>query len=635
MILTSVNGYTSEQIQDALLGKAGVIERRWRFELFDRNGNFIRNIRSIREGGGIRYVEGQSIRRGGNILIDEKSHTLVDDYFDYNGEDNFELELPNLYSQITHESPLLYWRMGATSGTSETDASGNSRTLTYAGAGFTLNQESGIQSAPENGSVFFDGASGYGSASHAAAFNVTNMSLEFWAKTDSTAAAGRIVERDDNDSNHCWVVFHALGELRFRIYIGGVAVLLQTGVFINDNIWHHIICTYDGVGLRAYVDGVQVGFLAQTGNLDSVTSGINVATFRNTGFFYEGWLDEVAFYGYALSPAQVRARYQAGSNQLYEVDFLHDQIKAYCAIKMTTVGDDGTYWAEFPRGLFNFIYPDRNVDAMGAYYDALIQDATAKLENKTVRSANYTIATSKKYREALTDIFTAAGFTSSQYSITTSTIAETTLPISKEFPIGTTYLYMMNELLKEMGYRQATANSDGIILLDPWVSSATRQPEFTFTTDVNSIVNTTLKQTTNLKDIYNEIFLKRQGSKGVAELVATAQITNASHPLSIGRVGYRTFSDLNAVAADQTTLQVNANRLKEEKGRISYKLAIKTPILCILNNDDFVRIIGITPPPLFSAAFLTPPDLFLVTTWFEPFSDVGDSDLECDFHLAA
>jgi hypothetical protein len=633
------NGFTAAEVEAAMLGANGVIERRLRFELYDKFGNFLRETKSVREGGGIRYVEKQGIRRGGNIQIDEKLFTLTSDYLDPNSSTNTELLLPTLYSQIFHETPIGYWRLGDTSGTSAVDASGNGHTGTYTG-GFTLNQRSLCEAALDNGATLFNGSTGYVTIPDSAAFDVTTMSVEAWIKTSYTALRQQIISRDNGSTNR---------QFQFRILADGDTSLvgyLQFGIFcptfvsftapvkIADGVPHHVVATYNGAFVDIYVDGVRVLHTAETRTINTVNLALMIGAVTGPSAFFNGTIDEVAFYGYALSPAQVRARYQAGSGQLFEIDYLHDQVKVYCAIKMPSNGTDGTPWAEFPRGMFSFVYPDRTVEATGAYYDAIIQDATAKLENTTVRSTNYTIAVTKKYREAIADLFTYAGFTSTQYSITTSTVAETTLPISKEYPIGTTILFIMNELLKEMNYRQAAASSDGIIRLDPWLSSGSRQPEFTLTADSNSIINTSLKQGTNLKEIYNDFFLKRQGSKGVAQLVATATNNNASHPTSVARVGPRLYSDLNVTAADQTTINAMAAKLLEEKSRISYRLSIKTPLLGILDNDDFIRVIGIQPPPLFSAAFITPPESFLVSSWFEPFDDVGDCEIEAEFYIS-
>jgi hypothetical protein len=634
MLARATNGFTAAEVEAAMLGASGVIERRVRFDLHDRFGTYIRPLRSVKEGGGIKYDEKNSIRRAGNIGIEERTFTLVDgDHFDPNADTNYDLEMPTLYEQITHQSALGFWRFGEGSGTSAVDSSGNSRTGTYTG-GVTLNSRSLCEAALLNGSASFDGIDNYVAIADAAAWDVANISIEFWIQTSSAIAAQRIVERDDN-TNHAWVVFMASGELRFRIYIGAAPFLLSTGVFINDGNPHHIVCAYDGIYMRAYIDGVEVKRQAQTGNIDSVTSTINIGGSPGTGAYTNAIIDEVAIYGYALSAAQVRNRFQAGSGQLYEIDFLHDQVMPWFGIKMSTAGDDGTFFAWFPRGLYSFSFPDVDEDSTGSYFEGVIQDVVAKLENTTVRSSKYTIAITKKYREALTDLFTYAGFVVGQYAIATSTVAEAVLPVSKDYPIGTTILFIMNELLKEMNYRLARADSYGIVRLDSWVSAGNRATELTLTADENSIIRTELKKSANLKDVYNEVVLKRQGDKGVAELNTTRQITNASHPMSIGRVGYKTFTNLSASAASQTELDSQGDKIIEEKGRIAYKLQLATPHLCVLDNDDLARLVGIQPPPLFSAAFHTFPDKFQITSYEEGFDDTADCSMTAEFYIEA
>lgn len=635
MLDFAINGFEAEDVQAAMLGASGVIKRRYRFEQLDKFGVKLRNITSVKEGGGIKYAESNPIvRRGGDIAIEERNYTLVDDYFDPFDDSNVDLEMPTLYSQITHESAIAFWRFGETSGTSAVDATGNGHTGTYQN-GVGLNSRSLCEAALLNGSASFDGSNDYVSVPDSAAWDVANISIEFWIQTSSVVAGQRIIERDDA-ANASWVVLMVSGELRFRIFIGGVAKLLSTGVLINDGIPHHIVCTYDGAFMKAYVDGSRVGTpLAQTGNIDTGASTINIGGSPGTGAYTTGLLDEVAIYGYALSNAQVRARFQAGSGLLHEVDFLNDQIAVYCAIKMPTAGDDGTPWSEFPRGRFSLIYPDVDEESTGSTFNGLIQDNVAKLEKAKVRLANYTMSTADKYREVLEDLFTYAGFTASQYAIAISTISEATLPASKEYKIGTSVLTMMNEVLKEMNYWPARADSYGLVRLDEWTSSGDRATELTLSADENSIIRTSLKKSTNLKDVYNDIYLKKPGSKGVQELIGTAQITKASHPLSVGRAGYITYSDENVVAGSQDVIDAMALKIREEKGRVAYDLELATPLLCVLDNEDLLRLVGVKPPPLLAGAFLTFPDKFLVTEYSEPFDDTADCTMKCAFFLEA
>jgi hypothetical protein len=83
---------------------------------------------------------------------------------------------------------------------------------------------------------------------------------------------------------------------------------------VTPNAWHHCVGTYDGVAARLYIDGVlkagptvcpytkNPSAVAGIGHLASV-GGANVLN---------GSLDEIAVYGYALSPQQIANHYAAG-----------------------------------------------------------------------------------------------------------------------------------------------------------------------------------------------------------------------------------------------------------------------------------------------------------------------------------
>jgi len=87
------------------------------------------------------------------------------------------------------------------------------------------------------------------------------------------------------------------------------------------NSWYHLVLTDDGKNLQLYVNGVAgsasatvvgSGFIPNGINGDpNLASGAEVLGQRTDGAFlgFSGAMDEVAYYNYALSPAQVRAHY--------------------------------------------------------------------------------------------------------------------------------------------------------------------------------------------------------------------------------------------------------------------------------------------------------------------------------------
>lgn len=81
----------------------------------------------------------------------------------------------------------------------------------------------------------------------------------------------------------------------------------------SDGAWHHLVVTYDGAVLIAYLDGTGItgqGTTLATA-LDSTGFAIGASLASNSKFF-AGSIDEVAVYSVVLTPAQVKDHYRVG-----------------------------------------------------------------------------------------------------------------------------------------------------------------------------------------------------------------------------------------------------------------------------------------------------------------------------------
>jgi ELWxxDGT repeat protein len=77
----------------------------------------------------------------------------------------------------------------------------------------------------------------------------------------------------------------------------------------------HLVLTYDGSKMRIYVDGQQIAQTSVSGNLDSWNNGypLVLAGERSGGRNWRGTYHLVAFYGRALTAAEVMQNYEAGA----------------------------------------------------------------------------------------------------------------------------------------------------------------------------------------------------------------------------------------------------------------------------------------------------------------------------------
>ena len=221
----------------------------------------------------------------------------------------------NYADAVLADSPVSYWKLDETSGTTAADAVG-SNNGTYTG-GYTLNQ-TGIPSTGRP-SVLFNGTSGYVDLGAPAALNLTAAwTLEAWVYLTSTPnGAGIISEQYPSSGNVLYELGFGLSTSGANLaggYYTGSAWYIATGGSLSLNAWHHVACTWDGTTLRLYADGAQVA-TATPGA--APVAGINtlyIGRRHDASFnpFFPGRIDEAAIYSTALSAARILAHYNAG-----------------------------------------------------------------------------------------------------------------------------------------------------------------------------------------------------------------------------------------------------------------------------------------------------------------------------------
>lgn len=546
-----------------IAGDYGKLEIYWRFELLDKERNVINSDLKTLVDGSLDFVRSRRIRGGGQLVFRK-----------------VDLSLDGYAELVLASSPIFYWRLGDASGTTAEDASPNNRDGTYNNTP-TLNAGSLLRGAVENGAVTLNGSNEFVRIADNAAFDVSTLTIEFWAKTVSTATE-RIAERDDDDSNHAWVVFQTVGEIRFRVYISTVAITAATGIVINDGKPHHIACTYNGAFMRVYVDGSQIYKQAQTGNVDSVNSGINLGAFRQLFNLFTGTLDEFAFYGAALPAQVIRQHYQAGANQLEEINFRTDRVKVYQRMVMA----DGGY-VEYPRGEYLLGHPVVRETETGTRYEVLAFDKVKKLDDYGFES-RYVIAAGTLYTTAISNLL-ALVYLNGEYSVSTTSTA--TLPASMSFQIGDNLLDAVNKLATAIHYGNVYADATGQVIVEEYVEPSSRAVDDEWDVDNGqSFLSWERELSSNYNETKNYVIAKSVSSKNGTIERAVAINNNASHPTNYGDVGRRTFV-YEVQAADSGTLQQIANRKLIEVSAPVERFHTQSVFRPFYQNEEKVRVI--------------------------------------------
>jgi Divergent InlB B-repeat domain/Fibronectin type III domain len=243
------------------------------------------------------------------------------------------------YSQaVLADSPVVYYPLNESTGTTLCDASGNANDGSYASAGLTYGVAGPLASDPSQTAVSSDGSAsnliGAGPGLSGLSGN-QSFTLEGWFKgaaaPNEVLVALGFVSGSSNDGMAVW---QAVGAASTACNNGTDVFLAldeygasncwdatSAGVNLRDGSWHYLAIAYDASAasnqLTAYADGQDLG--AQTiSNQNSPP--IN---FSNTPVRVGNWGDnvvnqdfagdaaQIAVYGTALSTARIDAHYQA------------------------------------------------------------------------------------------------------------------------------------------------------------------------------------------------------------------------------------------------------------------------------------------------------------------------------------
>lgn len=213
---------------------------------------------------------------------------------------------------VLADAPLAVWQMDDLSGTTMVDSVA-ARNGTYLGT-FAFGQDSLLSNDLAKTSVAFTPI-GRGQVASAAWMDVDYLTAEAWIRPDAFGGNRQIVCRDNLGSagELAWRLQLEGSKLRGYVFptVGSLASVLGATTLIA-NTTYHVALTYDGSTIKIYVNGVLDGSVALSGVARKTGKPIGVGSLPGSAEGFSGKIDEVAFYGSALSAARILAHYNAG-----------------------------------------------------------------------------------------------------------------------------------------------------------------------------------------------------------------------------------------------------------------------------------------------------------------------------------
>ena len=195
------------------------------------------------------------------------------------------------------------------------DGSGNQNHGTITGATFVTGEEYGYQASlvRSNTPMIFDGNNDYIDFGNGTALDITsNLSMSLWVKINDGSSTQFLMGRD-NDAQRNWELGISSNKLFFGIFSSnsnqGAGGLGNT---LSDNVWYHIVATYDGSNQKTYVNGSLTSTTSGSGSIDNDNVSLTIGARPNGDRYFNGIINEVGLWNVALDADAVTALYNSG-----------------------------------------------------------------------------------------------------------------------------------------------------------------------------------------------------------------------------------------------------------------------------------------------------------------------------------
>lgn len=152
-----------------------------------------------------------------------------------------------------------------------------------------------------------------------------DFSIEFWLRTSEGRFTRSIVDKRDTSPTG-YLIFISRGHLGFQVAYGADrADTRRRDVVVSDGRWHHVVATARRLPPQPpmlFIDGKTMPSASRNLTLESLDNATPLWLARHhanqlvnsSDAYFTGAIDELSFYRRALSPAEVRTLFRAGSS---------------------------------------------------------------------------------------------------------------------------------------------------------------------------------------------------------------------------------------------------------------------------------------------------------------------------------
>jgi len=168
-------------------------------------------------------------------------------------------------------------------------------------------------------SLSFDGVNDYILIPASAYFDVQKFTISAWTYSSNYSRNQFIFEKTTNGAvNTQYSCFFGGGVIYFRTYnsagSGDDLAVAITTAGVQNNQWNLIVCAYDGLAKKIFVNGAEKASKSYSQTLMTNPNGTSVigAYGSGTSYFFSGFIDDVRIYSQSLTQSQIQHQYAEG-----------------------------------------------------------------------------------------------------------------------------------------------------------------------------------------------------------------------------------------------------------------------------------------------------------------------------------
>ncbi|MDO8592254.1 MAG: DUF2341 domain-containing protein [bacterium] len=317
-------------------GTGSLILKKWQYWCATRDASGIANIYldgslsgTANQTSGTPASGTTNVSLGGKAFVSPNSRTWdgsIDDIRIY----NYVRTPSQIAWDYNNGKPVGWWKFDEGQGGIAHDASGNNNNGTiYPGTGGTQTATSTMwtngASGKRNGSLNFDGADDWVNLGRPSNLQIMgDVTMSLWLKAASYSGAQDTLfgwaggSSDAEAYNHLYLFsVNGIGDINYHHEYG--AGVNQTNTFdtnLSKNVWYNTIVVRDTTAktVKLYIDGKYFGVYNYSSDPTGGSSAdLRIGGLYGTSYNFDGQIDDVRVYNYALTAAQVRDVYGQGA----------------------------------------------------------------------------------------------------------------------------------------------------------------------------------------------------------------------------------------------------------------------------------------------------------------------------------